>query len=144
MTELVQRQGKTPIFGNLERNLRRFRDDLLNDSARILREEHVASIRQRWYDTGKSLGSFTEEIVEQGDRKTFLRSSSYAIALFGEYGTGRRGAASGGPPPRGYVYGESKGMAARRYSRLAVAAARPRVEQLGRERLRVFGPKALT
>lgn len=143
MSELVRRVGPIPFFGNLERQIRSFRDELLTDSAQIMRAEEETSIRALWYRTGATLNSLVDEFGEEGEVKWYRlmptatnRGAPYP--LFGEYGTGRRGAASGGPAPAGYRYGQRQGMRARRFSRIAVAAAKPRIDDLARQRLREF------
>lgn len=108
------------------------RDEGLTEGAQILRREEEASIRARWYDTGATLESLEEEVIEEGDTKTYRLSPTTFYAIFGEYGTGQRGAATGEPAPIGYRYGPSAGMEARRYSRIAVGIARPQVEDLFR------------
>lgn len=133
-----------PIFHNFESRVRALRDDLLSGGSKILREEEEASIRLRWFDKGVTLRSLQEEVVTEGDAKiyrlfptaTSKRGAPYP--LFGEYGTGREGARTGGPAPAGYIYGDSKGMRARRYSRIAVAQARPRVVAQASELMRNF------
>ena len=106
------------------------RDEGLVEGARILRREEEASIRQRWFLLGRTLGSLTEEVVVEGDKKIYRLIPTAMHAIFGEYGTGLRGAATGGPPPRGYRYGNKPGIAARRYSRIAIVVARPQVEDV--------------
>jgi len=133
-----------PIFHNFESRVRALRDNVLSSGSKILREEEEASIQLRWYDSGKTLRSLQEQVVVEGDVKiyrllptaTSKRGAPYP--LFGEYGTGREGARTGGPAPAGYVYGDSKGMRARRFSRIAVAQARPRVVAKASELMRNF------
>lgn len=144
MSELVTRIGLTPFFGNLERRIRDFRDELLISGSKILRREEETSIRRLWFRTGATLTSLREEIVEEGERKTYRlfptttsrRGAPYP--LFGEYGTGRRGAATGRPALRGYRYGSRQGIAARRFSRMAVASAKPQIDSMARQRLQSF------
>lgn len=143
MSELVRRFGPVPFFGNLERQIRGFRDELLVDSAEVLRAEEETSIRALWYRTGATLNSLQERFTEEGNVKSYQleptatnRGAPYP--LFGEYGTGRRGSTSGRPAPTGYRYGSRQGMTARRFSRIAVAAAKPRIDDLARQKLNEF------
>lgn len=122
------------IFRNLRGRLEDLRDDVLIEGGKILRAEEEASIQLRWYDEGKTLSSLQEEVVREGDSITYrlfptaTSEKGAPYPLFGEYGTGRRGAATGRPAPRGYRYGDRQGMAARRYSRIAVMNAKPLIE----------------
>lgn len=133
-----------PIFHNFQSRVEALRDDLLGEGGKILRQEEESSIRLRWFDKGVTLRSLQKEVVSEGDAKiyrlfptaTSKRGAPYP--LFGEYGTGREGARTGGPAPVGYVYGDSKGMKARRYSRIAVAQARPKVVAKANELMRNF------
>lgn len=133
-----------PIFHNFESRIRSLRDNIVSSGGKILRQEEESSIRLRWYDSGKTLRSLQEEVVTEGDTRiyrlfptaTSKRGAPYP--LFGEYGTGREGARTGGPAPIGYEYGDSKGMRARRFSRIAVAQARPRVVAKASELMRNF------
>ena len=140
MSELVTLH-LAPIFHNFERDVRRLRDDILAEGSRILRRETQRSIRERWYRTGATLNSLGEQVVEDGDRKTYQLSPTATspkgapYPLFGEYGTGRRGAATGRPAPTGYRYGDRAGMAARRFGQLAVAVATPQVIRVVQEEL---------
>lgn len=144
MSELVTREGPIPFYGNLETQVRKFRDDLLKGSAKTMRREEEASIRRSWFRTGATLESLTEEFVEEGDSKSYLltptavskRGAPYP--LFGEYGTGRRGAASGQPAPSNYRYGQRQGMTARRFSRNAIIAAQPQINDLVQQSAREF------
>lgn len=119
-------------------------DEVLEETSPILRREEQASIRSRWYRTGKTLRSLKEEVVEITDGKAYRlfptatsdRGAPYP--LFGEFGTGRRGAASGKPTPKGYKHGRSAGMTARRFGRSAVHAARPKVIQKAQQTVRAF------
>lgn len=133
-----------PIFHNFRARVESLRDDVLATGSKILRQEEESSIRLRWFDKGVTLRSLEEETVTDGDAKiyrlfptaTSKRGAPYP--LFGEYGTGRAGAASGQPAPTGYEYGDNPGMRARRYSRIAVAQARPRVIAKASELMRHF------
>jgi hypothetical protein len=121
------------IFHNLRARLESLRDDIVSSGGKILRTEEEMSIRLRWFDSGATLRSLQEETATEGKLRiyrlfptaTSKRGAPYP--LFGEYGTGLEGARTGGPAPAGYIYGDSKGMRARRYSRIAVAQAKPKV-----------------
>jgi len=121
------------IFRNFQQRVERLRDDVTVEGGAILRREEEASIRLRWFDSGRTLGSLQEQVVTEGDARiyrlfptaTSKRGAPYP--LFGEYGTGQAGARTGGPTPSGYRYGSKAGMAARRYSRIAVAQAKPQI-----------------
>lgn len=123
---------------SFRREVEQLRDDALNQSAQILRREEEASIRARWYDTGATLASLEEEVIEQGDTKTYRLSPTTRYSPFGEYGTGQRGARTGQPAPAGWTYGNQPGMEARRYSRIAVGIARPQIEDVWRLKVREF------
>ena len=128
----------SPIFRDLRNRLRDFQRDVHSRASLIMRFEEQSSIRQRFYRTGKGLLSLFETQTEQGDTLRYEITFLRRYMLFGEYGTGRRGAASGRPAPRGYTYGQRAGMAARRFSRIAVAAAKPKIDRMAHERARAF------
>jgi hypothetical protein len=135
----------------LPRFLTRFRDEIgglvdevIEETSPILRRSEEASIRQRWYRSGRTLRSLKEEVAPIKDGKAYRlfptatseRGAPYP--LFGEFGTGRRGATSGKPTPKGYKHGRSKGMTARRFGREAVKQARPKVIQTAQSTVRAF------
>lgn len=131
MAQLVTVQ-LSPIFRDLRGRLERLRDDIVASGGRILRQEEEASIRLRWYDTGRTLSSLQEQVETRGGSRIYrlfptATNRGFPYPTAGEYGTGRRGAATGKPAPAGYRYGSRQGMAARRYSRIAVAQAKPKV-----------------
>lgn len=121
------------IFHSFKQRIEDLRDEIVTSGGKILWREEESSIRLRWFDEGKTLASLQEEVVREGDKviyrlfPTATSDKGAPYPLFGEYGTGRRGRATGRPAPRGYRYGDSVGMRARRYSRIAVAIARPQV-----------------
>lgn len=123
---------------SFRREIEQMRDEALNESAQILRREEEASIRAHWYDTGATLASLEDEVIEQGDTKTYRLSPTTHYSPFGEYGTGQRGARTGQPSPTGWTYGNQPGMEARRYSRIAVGIARPQIEDVWRLKVREF------
>lgn len=119
------------IFSNFRSRVNVLIDNIATEGGAILRREEEASIRLRWFDSGATLASLEEEMDTQPERRVYRliptatskRGAPYP--LFGEYGTGRAGAASGRPAPAGYKYGDRTGMKARRYSRIAVGLAKP-------------------
>lgn len=114
------------------------RDRIIEKGAGILKRAEQASIRRRWYRLGRTLRSLEEQTETKHDRASYSLSPTAAHAPFGEYGTGRRGAATGRPAPRGWKYGKKPGMAARRYSRIAVAQARPKIISVAQGQAQVF------
>jgi hypothetical protein len=135
----------SPVFSDLRKSVERLRDEILEDAKPILRREWALSVRARWFRTGATLNSVVDETVVEGDRKTYrfwptvTSEGGAPYPLFGEYGTGRRGAETGRPTPAGYRYGSKVGMTARRFSRIAVGLAKPQVNDAARLRLRQFG-----
>lgn len=145
--ELVTLQ-LSPIFHDFRSRVETLRDRILLDGSRILRREEEASIRRLWYKTGATLQSLKEETVTEGEKKSYrlwptaVSKSGAPYPLFGEYGTGRLGAQTGRPAPAGYRYGDKAGMAARRYSRIAVRTAKLQVDAMAKERVRRFALNA--
>ncbi len=141
MSELVTVQIGS-VFRNMGQAVRGFRDVLLTESASIMKHEEQSSIRQRWYDTGTTLRSLEDKVITEGDKKTYqlfptaTSPKGAPYPLFGEYGTGQQGSATGRPAPAGYTYGPKFGMRARRFSRIAVTTARPQIERKSQELLR--------
>ena len=120
------------VFSDFESRIRALQSQIVTEGGKILKQQEEESIRLRWYDSGETLRSLKEEFADEGDTKicrlfptATKRGFPYPTA--GEYGTGREGARTGQPAPSGWVYGNSRGMRARRYSRIAVAQAKPRV-----------------
>lgn len=136
MNELVQVEFGKIFLKSFRREVEQMRDEALTEGAKILRREEESSIRQRWYRTGATLASLDERLVDEGDRKTYQLFPATFYSPFGEWGTGRRGAATGETAPRGWRYGDKPGMEARRYSRIAVGVARPQVEDAFRLKVR--------
>lgn len=138
----------SPIFTDFRSRVETLRDRILTDAGRILKREEQVSIRQRWHRTGATLVSLKEEVTTDGNRKTYklfptaVSKAGAPYPLFGEYGTGRLGASTGRPAPLGYKYGEKVGMAARRYSRIALSVARPLIDSMAKERVRRFALNA--
>jgi hypothetical protein len=121
---------------SFKRELESMRDEALLESAPILRREVETSIRERWYRLGRTLNSLEDDVIVDGNTKIYRLIPTAAHAPFGEWGTGRRGAATGEPAPTGWTYGDKPGMAARRFSRVAVERARPQVEDVWRLKVR--------
>lgn len=123
----------SPIFRNFRSQIESLRDEVTIQGGKILRREVESSIRLRWYDSGKTLRSLEEDVVTKGESQRYVLTPTATsekgapYPLFGEYGTGRRGAATGRPAPRDYRYGDRAGMEARRFSRIAVGIAAPQV-----------------
>src|SRR5687768_5802023 len=146
MSQLVTLQ-LSPVFRDFRSRVESLRDAILDDGRKILRREWALSVRLRFYRTGATLNSATEETVEDGPRKTWrltptATNNGAPYPLFGEYGTGRRGRATGQPAPRGYRYGDRAGMSARRFSRIAVAVAAPQVRDMAILKARQFAKHA--
>ena len=120
------------VFSNFESRMRALQRQIVTEGGKILRQEEEESIRLRWHDTGETLRSLKEQFADEGDTKIYrlfpiATNRGFPYPTAGEYGTGREGARTGQPAPSGWVYGSSRGMRARRYSRIAVAQAKPRV-----------------
>jgi hypothetical protein len=149
MSDLVELR-LARIFSTLRHDVEAFRDHLLEDSAKVLRREEEASIRERWYRTGATLASLRERFFDTGDKVRTYELTPTATnrgapyPLFGEYGTGRKGSETGRPAPRGYRYGRRSGMTARRYSRIAVETAAPEIHRLAVEQSRRFAANMTT
>lgn len=138
MSELVTvHYGR--VFRDFRQSAQQMQDTIVTEGGKIVRREVESSIRTRFFDTGRTLQSLREQVVTEGDSKTYQltpiatskRGAPYP--LFGEYGTGQRGAASGQPAPAGYKYGDSAGMTARRFSRIALTVAKPQVEAMAQQ-----------
>lgn len=120
------------VFSSFESRIRALQSQIVTEGGKILKQEEEDSIRLRWYDKGETLRSLKEEFADEGDTKIYrlfptATNHGFPYPTAGEYGTGREGARTGQPAPSGWVYGNSRGMRARRYSRIAVASARPKV-----------------
>jgi hypothetical protein len=119
------------VFDSFEQRLRTMQTNALADSGNVLRREVETSIRARWYRTGASLGALGKgEVTSEDNKLTYRLLFGKFYDVFGEYGTGRRGAASGQPAPKGYTYGDKPGMAARRFGRLPIDATIPQIRDL--------------
>lgn len=138
MSDLVQLQLGS-IFSDFRQRVEGLRDEILADGRTIIRREWSLSVRKRFFRTGAGLQSAGQgETIIEGDTKTYRLIPQAFYMIFGEYGTGRRGSVTGRPAPAGYRYGDRQGMAARRFSRIAVATAKPQVDAAARRRVRQF------
>jgi len=132
------------IFRDARRRFESLRDEIATEGGKILRREEESSIRLRWFDSGRTLNSLQEEFVTEGNTRiyrlfpTAVSKRGAPYPMFGEYGTGRAGAASGQPAPKGYRYGDRVGMRARRFSRIAVGIAQPQVVAKAKEMISNF------
>lgn len=138
MTEFVTVSPIPRFLTSFRTEVENLRDEILVESIPIIRREEEASIRQRWYRTGATLSSLREETTTVKGSKVYRLFPTTLYSQFGEYGTGRRGAISGRPTPRGWRYGPKAGMTARRFTREAVQTARPQVVRLAESRARAF------
>lgn len=133
-----------PVFRNFREQVEKLQTGITVEGGKIVRREVEASMRQRWYRSGKAVGSLTENIVSEGNSKTYrlvptaTSKSGAPYPLFGEYGTGLRGRLSGRPAPKGYRYGDQPGMRARRFSRIALTIAQPQVKAKAEQLIRNF------
>lgn len=133
-----------PVFRSFRREVERLQSDIVTEGGKIVRREVEVSMRQRWFRSGKAVNSLQEEVIADASSRTYRlvptatsrRSAPYP--LFGEYGTGIRGRLSGRPAPRGYRYGDSKGMRARRFARTALTVAQPQIEDKAKQLIRNF------
>jgi hypothetical protein len=141
MSELAELQ-LSPIFHDLRKRMERLRDSILQDARPIVRRKWALSVHQRFFRTGAGLQSAVDEFVTEGERKIYRLFPTAFYMIFGEYGTGRRGAATGRPAPQGYRYGPKPGMAARRFGRIALGLARPQIEKAASDRARQFALNA--
>jgi len=137
MSDLVQLQlGK--IFSDFRQRMERLQMAVLKGVQPIVRFNWARSVRERWFRTGATLQSAVDEFSGEGDSKFYRLRPMTFYAIFGEYGTGRRGAVSGRPAPAGYHYGPKPGMQARRFARHALAIARPQIDQSAIRKVRQF------
>jgi hypothetical protein len=128
MNEFVQ--VEIPQFFNgqvFKSRILRWRDETLESSGEILERESQLSVRSRFYRTGVALGSLDDVTTEEGQRKSYEQFSELFYFRFGEYGTGRRGSASGVPHPNDYRYGQKPGMSARFMLGNALRLAEPQI-----------------
>jgi len=143
MSDLAQVQI-SPIFHDLGHRLHRLQDQILRDAKPIIKREYTLSVRQRFFRIGAGLASTEEKFITEGDRRSYQLSPSLFYMIFGEFGTGRRGALTGPPAPSGYRYGPRAGMAARRFGRIALSLAKPQITDAARVRVKQFALNATT
>ncbi len=147
MAEELATYTLSPIFRTLKQSVEGLRDQILLAGSVTLRRELGTSMRSgdtRWYRSGTAFRSLREEFTTDGDKKAYrlwptaVSKRGAPYPLFGEYGTGLAGRASGGPAPVGYSWGSSKGIRARRYARTAVQQARPQIDRMAGEQAKRF------
>jgi len=140
MSELVQLQlGK--VFGDFGDRVRKLQDAITRSAQPIIRREWPISLRSgktRWFRTGATLQSAVDSFGEAGDTKFYRFGPTAFYAVFGEYGTGRLGSATGRPAPAGWRYGAKRGMRARRFARHTLAIAKPKIELSAIRKVRRF------
>jgi hypothetical protein len=115
-----------------------FQEELVEDLRPTVMDRYRQSIARRWYDTGATHNTLLEKRERQAPRSMFRVEATTPYAKFGEWGTGQRGQATGQPAPSGYKYGSKRGIAARRYTRLAVAEMTPELRAQARARVAAF------
>lgn len=106
-----------------------WRKSALEAAGKIVDRESHVSVRQRFYRTGVAEGSLENQFVgnPNADVLSYEQFSELYYFRFGEYGTGRRGSASGVPHPASYEYGTVPGMSARFMLGNALQIAAPQV-----------------
>lgn len=122
----------SPIFSTFRRKVEKLQDDILFAGASVLRRQYITSVTSgstRFFRTGAGLQSTREEFDEQGNKSAYRLIPQAFYMIFGEYGTGRLGSATGRPAPRGWRYGPKPGMRARRFGRNAIQVSRPEVDK---------------
>ena len=111
---------------NMPRDFQAAIEGIVNDSRDTLEAFVARSIRQRWYDTGRSVRSFTiKALLRRRNGGEIEAESGTPYDAFGEFGTGTRGAASGVVHPATWRYGTVRGIAARRMYGKALDEATP-------------------
>lgn len=137
----------SPIFRTYRKEAEKLQDDVLFAGAQVLRRNYIASVTTgstRFFRTGAGLQSTREEFDEQGPVKSYSLIPQAFYMIFGEYGTGRLGSATGRPAPRGWRYGSKPGMRARRFGRNAIATSKPEVDRQALELVRTFAANMTT
>lgn len=147
MSELVQLHlGK--IFSDFRQRMEKLQDEILKGAQPIVRRNWALSVagslgsQYRWFKTGLTLQSAMDEFGSEGNRKFYRLGPRTFYAIFGEYGTGREGARTGGRPPVGYKYGQKPGMRARRFTRHALSIAKPQIELSAIRKVKQFAANA--
>lgn len=107
----------------------KWRKSALEASGKILDRESHTSVRERFYRTGLAESSLENQIVSVANENvlSYEEFSELYYFRFGEYGTGRRGEASGVPHPASYRYGTVAGMSARFMLGNALQVAAPQI-----------------
>lgn len=143
MIDVQYQQGR--IFRAFRSDMRDLQRDIHSRASLIVRFQEETAIqhgKSRFYRSGRGLLSLFERQLEEGNKLLYEITFLRFYMIFGEYGTGKRGAATGPPAPLGYTYGQKPGMAARRFSRIAVGRARPQVDKMAKERVRRYALNA--
>lgn len=111
--------------------------EAVTDSEIVLKRFVASSIRARWYRTGASLRAMDTQ-SQAGDGKGFaVAFSGMFYDVFGEYGTGKRGAANRpAVVPAGWRYGSVPGMRARYAFHAGLDEAMPEIMQVFRDKMR--------
>ena len=136
-----------PIFSTFRREVEELQDEILAQGRTSIRRQWPVSLTSgstRWFKTGATLQGVKEETVTKDNNKSFRFWPTTDYAIFGEYGTGRAGASSGTPDPRGYRYGSKQGIRARRFGRHTISAVRPEVTRAAVELARKFAAHMTT
>lgn len=106
-----------------------WRKTALEAAGKVLDRESHTSVRERFYRTGVAESSLENQIVSTVNANvlSYEQFSELYYFRFGEYGTGRRGEASGVPHPASYEYGDVAGMSARFMLGNALQVATPQI-----------------
>lgn len=97
------------------------------------------SLRARWYRTGFSIRNYLAQAIQRRNGGRIQVVSGAPYDAFGEYGTGRRGAASGVTDrPASWRYGTVAGMTARRQFTRGLEAASPAIVAAINRRMQSF------
>lgn len=91
---------------------------IVERAAPVLRSAEEESIRERWFDTGATLKSLRERFKRRREGQNYRLWPTTPYAIFGEIGT--------------------KFIKPRRYSRIAVSNARPKVIAEARQEVKDF------
>lgn len=137
----------SPIFSTFKAEIEKLQDSILAQGRTAIRRQWPISLTTgttRWFRTGATLQSAVEEVVIDGEKKTFKFGPTAFYAIFGEYGTGRAGALTGRPAPADYRYGSKPGMRARRFGRHTIAVVRPEVTAQAVKLTQQFAAKMTT
>lgn len=136
-----------PIFSTFRREVEGLRDSILATGRTAIRRQWPISLttgETRWFKSGATLQSAVEDTVTEGDKKSYRFGPTASYAIFGEYGTGRRGSETGRPAPAGYRYGQKRGIRARRFGRHTIAVVRPEVNAAAIQLAQKFAARMTT